>query len=77
MKPGSWPLAKGFNMITSLTWASQVVLVVKNLPAHEGDARDVGLIPGLVGIKSSLTSIIYTPYLLDPKVFLDSVKITL
>ena len=29
------------------TWASQVALVVKNLPAHEGDARDVGLIPGL------------------------------
>ena len=28
-------------------WASQVVLVVKNLPANAGDARDVGLIPGL------------------------------
>ena len=27
--------------------ASQVVLVVKNLPAHAGDIRDVGLIPGL------------------------------
>lgn len=54
-----------------------MVLVVKNLPDHAGDARDVGLIPGLVGTKSSLTSIIYTPYLLDPKVFLDSVKITL
>ena len=28
-------------------WASQVVLVVKNPPANEGDIRDVGLIPGL------------------------------
>ena len=28
-------------------WASQVVTVVKNLPANGGDARDVGLIPGL------------------------------
>ena len=26
--------------------ASQVVLVVKNLPANAGDIRDVGLIPG-------------------------------
>ena len=29
-----------------LVWASPVSLVVKNLPASEGDARDVGLIPG-------------------------------
>ena len=28
-------------------WAFQVVLVVKNLPANAGDARDLGLIPGL------------------------------
>ena len=27
-------------------WASRVVLVVKNLPANAGDARDVGSIPG-------------------------------
>ena len=27
--------------------ASQVVLVVKNIPANAGDLRDVGLIPGL------------------------------
>ena len=27
--------------------ASQVALVVKNPPANTGDARDVGLIPGL------------------------------
>ena len=26
--------------------ASQVVLVVKNLPAHAGDVRDMGSIPG-------------------------------
>ena len=28
--------------------ASQVVLVVKNLPANAGDTGDAGLIPGLV-----------------------------
>ena len=28
------------------SWASQVVLVVKNPPAKEGDKRDAGLIPG-------------------------------
>ena len=28
-------------------WASQVVLVVKNPPADEGDIRDAGSIPGL------------------------------
>ena len=28
-------------------WASQVALVIKNLPANAGDRRDVGLIPGL------------------------------
>ena len=27
--------------------ASQVALVVKNLPANAGDIRDMGLIPGL------------------------------
>ena len=27
-------------------WASQVVPVVKNLPANLGDIRDVGSIPG-------------------------------
>ena len=27
-------------------WASQVVLVVKNLPANSGDIRDTGFIPG-------------------------------
>ena len=29
------------------TWASKVVLVVKNLPANAGDARDVGSTPKL------------------------------
>ena len=29
-----------------ILWSSQVVLVVRNLPAHAGDVRDVGLIPG-------------------------------
>ena len=28
-----------------MPWASQVVLVVKNLPASAGDVRDAGLIP--------------------------------
>ena len=28
-------------------WASQVALVVKNLPVNAGDLRDVGLTPGL------------------------------
>jgi len=31
----------------SVSWASQVALVVKNLPANTGDTREVGLIPGL------------------------------
>ena len=30
-----------------ICWASQVVLVVKNLLASAGDTRDVGSIPGL------------------------------
>ena len=29
-----------------LSYGSQVVLVVKNLPVNEGDTRDAGLIPG-------------------------------
>ena len=28
-------------------WASQVALVVKNLPVNAGDVRDVGSVPGL------------------------------
>ena len=34
-------------MLIKPTWASQLVLVVKNPPASAGDARDSGLIPGL------------------------------
>ena len=30
----------------SLLWASQVALVVKNLPANAGDIRDLGSVPG-------------------------------
>ena len=30
-------------------WASQVALVVKNLPTNAGDVRDVGSIPGQEG----------------------------
>ena len=29
-----------------MPWASQVALVLKNLPANAGSARDAGLIPG-------------------------------
>ena len=34
-------------ILTGYTKASQVALVVKNLPANAGDIRDTGLIPGL------------------------------
>ena len=33
-------------ILSEVSGASQVVLVVKNLPANAGDIRDVGLIPG-------------------------------
>ena len=29
-----------------IIWTSQVLLVVKNLPANSGDVRDLSLIPG-------------------------------
>ena len=35
-----------FDISYSPWWASQVTLVVKNLPANAGDIRDVGSIPG-------------------------------
>ena len=35
-----------FNRASDSLWASQVVLVVKNLPANAGDVRDMDLIPG-------------------------------
>ena len=34
-----------FYVYFTITGASQVALVVKNLPANEGDIRDMGLIP--------------------------------
>ena len=36
-----------FNKLYLYNWASQVVLVVKNLPANAGDIRDAVSIPGL------------------------------
>ena len=36
-----------FMLVSRSLGASQVALVVKNLPANAGDVRDVGLIPGL------------------------------
>ena len=35
-----------YNILNMWDWASQVVLVVKNLPANAGDIRNVSLIPG-------------------------------
>ena len=34
------------NILPCLLWASQVALVVKNLPANAGDIKEVRLIPG-------------------------------
>ena len=34
-------------LLSISTWASRVVLELKNLSANAGDARDLGLIPGL------------------------------
>ena len=36
-----------FNVSKTQTGASQVVPVVKNLPANAGDIRDMGPVPGL------------------------------
>ena len=35
-----------FLIFFNSVWASQVALVVKNLPANAGDIRDMGWIPG-------------------------------
>ena len=35
-----------FNRASDSLWASQVMLVVKNMPANVGDERDVDFIPG-------------------------------
>ena len=39
-------LAWGKYNLYRVWWASQVALVIKNLPTHAGDIRDSGLIPG-------------------------------
>ena len=44
--PGDLP-DPGVGPVSSVLWASQVALVVKNSPAHVGDMRDLGSIPGL------------------------------
>ena len=41
------PLLVTISSLLCFKRASQVVLVVKNLPANTGDVRDTGLIPGL------------------------------
>ena len=47
-KSNSYTVGPGFEPgLCDSRWASQVVLVVKNLPASAGDVRDVGSIPGL------------------------------
>ena len=46
--PGDTLLLAPFNRTSHiLPWASQVMLVVKNLPASAGDVRDMGSVPGL------------------------------
>ena len=42
--------ASGVSVSPSVQWrqASQLVLVVKNLPTHARDVKDVGLIPGSI-----------------------------
>ena len=52
---GNWPesawgsetVREGNNFRYVKSWASQVALVVKNLPANAGDIRDTALIPRL------------------------------
>ena len=36
-----------FPLLYRIPWASQVALVVKDLPVNAEDERDIGLIPGL------------------------------
>ena len=40
-------LCSKFQLVYRVLGASQVALVVKNLPANVGDSRDMGSIPGL------------------------------
>ena len=39
------PTEGQFSEVQPQTWASQEVLVIKNLPASAGDIRDMGSIP--------------------------------
>ena len=39
-------LDRNFKVTYTLKWASQVEVVVKNLPANAGDIRDAGSVPG-------------------------------
>ena len=43
----NWEFEIDTHTLLCIKWASQVALVVKNLPASAGDVRDVGSIPGL------------------------------
>ena len=49
---GCFPLPGGDGSVVVLVgervdgWASQMAIVLKNSPAHAGDVRDAGLIPG-------------------------------
>ena len=42
-----WIRTQYFSRVHTFNRASQVALVVKNLPANTGDLRDMGFIPGL------------------------------
>ena len=46
MSPNTLVLGS-INILPCLLWASQVAVVVKNLPANSGDVKEMGLIPGL------------------------------
>ena len=41
-----WKISNAFMFEYVYTWASQVVLVVKNSPTNAGDIRDATLTPG-------------------------------
>ena len=45
-RPSYEAMATGFRAQPAPVWASQAMLVVKNLPASAGDARDTGSILG-------------------------------
>ena len=50
-----------------LSWASQVVLVIKNPPTNAGDRRDMGLISGLgLSPGGSHSNLLQDAYLKNP-----------